>query len=64
MSSFYVGDKVRVVNDWLPDETKKVKAKIIKFQQNRNMTFAELCWPKSVDVREVGNLFPLDELRK
>lgn len=62
--SFAIGDKVRVVNAWLPEEAKNVRAKIVRFQMNRNMQFAELYWPKSVDVREVGNLFPLDELRK
>lgn len=62
--NFAVGDKVRVVNAWMPEEAKKVRAKIVKFQKNNKMDFAVLYWPKSVDVREVGNLFPLDELRK
>jgi hypothetical protein len=62
--NFLVGDKVRVVNAWLPEEAKQVKAKIVRFQKNQRMDFAVLYWPKSVVVREVGNLFPLDELRK
>ena len=60
-----ISDSVKIVNDWLPKEVNNVsRAKIIGFQKNGGRDYAKIHWANPEYVKEFGNLFPLDEVRK
>ena len=63
-TKFKIGDRVRIVNNWVED--RKAAAVIRGFQSNGNMTFAQVKWlGKTSELTEsYGTLFPLDELKK
>ena len=60
-----IGDKCRIVNDWLPQKAKSKKVQIIKFQKNGALKYAQIRWLGNIDyTEEYGTIFPIGELRK
>jgi hypothetical protein len=65
MEELKIGQRIRVVNDWV--DASKERGTIQGFQTNGNTKFARIKWlgKNAYSLTdEWGVLFPLDELRK
>jgi len=61
------GDKVRIISDWIVEDSKNLLAVVDKLQTNGIMKCARIKWlgrnPTKL-VEEYGIVFPIDELKK
>ena len=61
------GDKVKVISDWISEDSRNLFAVIDKLQKNGIMNCARIKWlgrnPNKL-IEEYGIVFPIDELKK
>ena len=62
-----MGDRVRVISDWVDEDINHRQAVVIGFQMNGSQQFAQVKWLgkcSSQMLELYGFIFPLDELKK